>query len=431
MLNRQESGPFSPFMGKRVPSQAAVADAGVVHLRSVPPVPNTGVAQSNAGDSRARVLVVDDDEHLLRTMARHLTQQGCTVRTATCGQEALSLLRAGHFDVVLSDINMPGMNGLSLLGEVRRCDPLVPVVLITGYPTIDSAKVAIEQGAFTYLTKPLEPAQVQSCVERAMQIRRLAHIKHEAAELWDDPEGKPSDRAGLEARFERALQKLWIAYQPVVTAKDGAMFGYEALMRSDEPTLAHPAALLETAEQLNRLQLLGRHTRGLVTRPLPHMAEGLSLLVNLHATELLDDSLLDRTAPLSRVASRIVLEITERASLDRIPNVRGRVRALRDLGFRIAVDDMGAGYAGLSSFALLEPDIVKFDMSIVRDVDRHRMKQKLIQSMTKLCHEMGILVVAEGVETASERATLCDLGCDLLQGYLVARPGPPFPHVYP
>ena len=96
---------------------------------------------------------------------------------------------------------------------------------------------------------------------------------------------------------------------------------------------------------------------------------------------------------------------------------------------RIAVDDLGAGYAGLTSFAQLEPEFVKLDMSLVRDVHRVALKRKLIRSMTTLCKEMGIVVVAEGIETVEERDNVIALGCDLLQGYLFAKPGRPFPEV--
>ena len=105
------------------------------------------------------------------------------------------------------------------------------------------------------------------------------------------------------------------------------------------------------------------------------------------------------------------------------------VGALREMGFRIAVDDLGAGYAGLTSFTLLEPEIVKLDMTLVRDVHKNSTKQKVIRSMTALSQDMGMTVVAEGVETPEERDTLLDLDCDLLQGFLFARPGKPFPEV--
>jgi EAL domain-containing protein (putative c-di-GMP-specific phosphodiesterase class I) len=131
--------------------------------------------------------------------------------------------------------------------------------------------------------------------------------------------------------------------------------------------------------------------------------------------------------PLAQIANQVVLEITERTSLDKVPDVRARIASLRALGYRIAVDDLGAGYAGLTSFALLEPDFVKLDMSLVRGVDSNTTKQKVIRSMTMLCREMGMLVVAEGVETPEECRTLVELDCDLLQGFLFAKPGKPFP----
>jgi EAL domain-containing protein (putative c-di-GMP-specific phosphodiesterase class I) len=154
------------------------------------------------------------------------------------------------------------------------------------------------------------------------------------------------------------------------------------------------------------------------------------LFVNLHVTDLLDSALYSHEAALSQIAHRVVLEITERSALDQVKDARNRVASLREMGFRIAVDDLGAGYAGLTSFALLEPEIVKLDMSLVRDVHKNNTKQKIIRSMAGLSKDMGMLVVAEGVETRDEREALIELGCDLLQGYLFARPGPPFPEVH-
>ena len=144
--------------------------------------------------------------------------------------------------------------------------------------------------------------------------------------------------------------------------------------------------------------------------------------MNLHSLDLVDEALFSGDSRLSAHAGKIVLEVTERVPLDTVPGVRERVRSLRDLGYRIAIDDLGAGYAGLTSFAALEPDIVKLDMALVRGVDREPVKRKLVGSMTTLCKGLGILVVAEGMETASERTALTDAGCDLLQGFLVGHP---------
>ena len=88
--------------------------------------------------------------------------------------------------------------------------------------------------------------------------------------------------------------------------------------------------------------------------------------------------------------------------------------------------DVGAGFAGLSSVVQLEPEFIKFDMALVRDIHREPTKQRLVRSMMALCRDMDVVAVAEGVETPAERDTLLELGCDVLQGYLFARPAPGF-----
>jgi EAL domain-containing protein (putative c-di-GMP-specific phosphodiesterase class I) len=150
------------------------------------------------------------------------------------------------------------------------------------------------------------------------------------------------------------------------------------------------------------------------------------LFVNLHPNDLLDPELADPLSPLMAMADHVVLEITERAPLSGLEEVREHVRELRQFGFRIAVDDLGAGYAGLTSFATLDPDIVKLDMNLVRGIEGSAVKRKLVGSVASLCREMDMLIVAEGVETAAERDVLTELGCDLFQGFLFARPASAF-----
>jgi len=92
------------------------------------------------------------------------------------------------------------------------------------------------------------------------------------------------------------------------------------------------------------------------------------------------------------------------------------------MGYRIAIDDMGAGHAGLSTFARLEPDMVKLDMGLTRAIDSRPTKQKVVRTLTSLCHELGMLVITEGVETPGERDCVVDAGCDALQGFLFGHP---------
>src|SRR5262249_7310463 len=149
------------------------------------------------------------------------------------------------------------------------------------------------------------------------------------------------------------------------------------LVRSKEPSLPHPGALFEAAERLSRWDELGRLIRQRCVEPLPQADESVSLFVNLHARELLDDTLYERSSSLATVATRVVLEITERAHLDSVPDVETRINRLRAIGFRIAIDDIGAGYSGLNSFTMLRPDLVKLDMALVRDIDKDPVKRRL------------------------------------------------------
>lgn len=233
--------------------------------------------------------------------------------------------------------------------------------------------------------------------------------------------------ASMEAKFAECLSTLNMHYQPIVHTVGRRRFGYEALLRSKSRALPHPGAILDAAERLERITQLGREIRNHVARTMATepMERGV-VFVNLHLLDVLDRSLTSPFSPLSRIASRIVLEITERTSLDAIADLRYRVAELRALGFRIAIDDLGGGHERMRTFGLGDTDFVKLDMALVRDVDSVPMKQQLVASLISLCREKGTLVIGEGVETEAECAMLEKLGCDLLQGYHIARPAPPF-----
>ena len=384
---------------------------------------------SNEPPQLGHILLVDDEPEVLRGFARILTARGHQVTTASRGEEAMAKLSVGHFDVLVSDIAMPDMDGIELLREVRRRDLLIPVILATGQPAVKTAAEAVEMGAFQYLIKPIRKDNLCQAVEHAIRMHHMARAKQEASELLGQSAALGGDRAGLEASFDRTLDTLWMAYQPIVDVRAHTLYAYESLLRSNEPALPHPGAVLDAAERLDRLEVLGRAIRSKAATEVAKATAVPLLFVNLHVRDLLDPDLVSPDAPLSKIANRVVLEITERSSLEDVRDARKRVAALREMGFRIAVDDMGAGYAGLSSFALLEPEVVKLDMSLIRDVHKNATKSKVVRSMTELSKGMGIEVVAEGVETAEERDTLIELGCDLLQGYLFAKPAKAFPDV--
>lgn len=376
-------------------------------------------------DRAVRVLIVDDESAVAKVMTRYLTKAGNNVITASSGTEALRLIESGGFDAVVSDIRMAGMDGIALLRAIRSRDLDLPVVFMTGSPEMETAVAAIEHGAFRYLLKPVDGNVLVDLVARAAQGHRLAVVRREVGEAL---QGKMlGDRANLEARFASGVEKMWMAMQPVVSWSNRTVRAYEALLRTDEPTLRNPLDFLDTAEKLGRAAELGKRIREKIAAQIPSLPPGANMFVNVCPADLVDEALCGGTDALTPFASRVVLEVTERAALDQIEGLAASVAKLRALGYRIALDDLGAGYAGLSSVALLEPEIVKMDMSLVRGIHLSATKQKVFRAFSTLCRDLGTEIIAEGVELAEERDCLNQLGGDLYQGYLFARPGRDFP----
>ena len=372
----------------------------------------------------ARVLVVDDEPMIGRILHRILKREGFVVTNADCGQDALAKLAGRNFDLVISDISMPGGDGLSLMDAMRRRRIDLPVILVTGVPSTESAIEAVRLGAVGYLGKPIHKDHLLGEVRRALRLSAIARLRREALDIMmrEGRELSGEDvRRAQHQRLDRAIDGLYMVYQPIVSWTDNRVVGYEALARSREPGLTEPGALFETAENLGRVEQLGRCIHLRSAEPFVEDRQS-TLFLNLHAQDLADEALCDVNNPLAQMADRVVLEVTERAQLEQLRDMESQIARLREMGFRIAIDDIGAGYAGLSSFALLEPDLVKLDKTLVRGVERTPVKHKLIESLAALCADLHILVVAEGVETKAERDTLLELGCDLFQGYLFSHP---------
>lgn len=367
--------------------------------------------------SAPRVLIVDDEPAVAAALARVVSGTGAEVSVLHDATAALRALETTEFDVIVSDLAMAGMSGTELLRAVRARDLDLPVIQITGAPSVESAATAVELGAFRYLTKPLSPDVLRKAVLEAAHLRSLSRARG------------GEDRLRLDQSLRRALKTLRVAYQPIVSCATRETIGFEALMRSTEPALTTPAAVIDAAEKLGLLHTLGRRVRNIVAAQIEDAPRATAIFVNLHPSDLADPDLFDPASPLSRVARQVVLELTERASLEAVPDLELRFESLRALGYRLAVDDLGAGYAGLSYFARVQPEIVKVDMSLVRGVDADVVRQRVVHSLVSLATGLGMEVVAEGIETAAERDCVVRLGCTYVQGYALARPGPAFPSI--
>lgn len=356
-----------------------------------------------------RVLVVDDDELFLRVCGSLLRRAGLTVDSVASPSEALALIGQKRFDAIISDFVMPDFSGLSLLKAAREVDQSVPFVLMTGAPTIESAITAIDLGVHKYLPKPFDVDVFVQTIADAVKRRVTS-----------------TDTSSLNRRLDRAIEGLWMAYQPIVDVSEQRILSYEALLRTTAPEIKNPGEVLELAEQTGRLVDLGRAIRNAVARELPKLDASIDVFVNLHPADLEDTQLYELAAPLTEFSKRVVLEITERASVTHDADLKQHVEALRALGYRVAIDDLGAGYSGLTSVALIQPEFVKLDGSLVRDIDRSTVNQIVVSAVLDLAGKIGQRVIAEAIETPEELAALRALGVDLMQGYYFAKPAKPF-----
>ena len=200
-----------------------------------------------------------------------------------------------------------------------------------------------------------------------------------------------------------------------LSVADSRLLADEALVRSADSRLSNPELLFDAAERLGCVSDLSRKSAA-GCQAFPGPPECLDFRQSPPSGSTRRTSPVVRISPVPTCASG-KLELTERRSLDHVLDLTERVAQLRALGYRVAVDNLGAGYAGLGKFNSLEPDFAKLDMALIRNIEASKRKQSLVRSLIALCgRELGIFVVCEGVETEAERDTLESLGADLCRG---------------
>lgn len=374
---------------------------------------------SDAHSGRPKLLIVDDDVQLLDSLALLTSRSGFDTIAFPSASAAMDAVEDQRFDVILSDIAMPGLDGLEFMRIVRSIDLDVPIVLMTGVPSKDSAIKAVEYGAYRYLEKPVDPPELDSVLRKACSMHNLTRLRREATHLSGPFTLQLGNRAALETRFDRALGGLWLSLQPILHVQSGVPIGYEAFVRSDEPTLPKANDLFDAAGRLQRIHDLGRAIRALGAQVATSLPEGRLLFINVSAAELNDNELLSESAPLVAIANRVVLELTERESLDGVAGLSTRLDRLRRHGFRIGLDGLGTGYADLAGFSRVEPEFVKLGGALIRNLHRSGRRRSLVGGMAKiLAGDLGVMVIATAVEDAAESEALQALGIELMQGHL-------------
>jgi EAL domain-containing protein (putative c-di-GMP-specific phosphodiesterase class I) len=213
------------------------------------------------------------------------------------------------------------------------------------------------------------------------------------------------------------------------------VLGYEALSRGPEDSGFEGTELLFTfAESTNMLLELERLCRKNALRAAQDQRLKRHLFLNSSARSFEDShftpgQLSEYVHELGLSQEHIVLEITERIAILEWDKFKKVLREFRSYGFKIAIDDMGAGYSSLQAIAELEPDFLKFDISLVRNIHENLIKIGLLETLVALSAKIGAHVIAEGIEERPEYEALRSLGVDLGQGYYFAIPSPDFPRI--
>ncbi|MBE3587596.1 MAG: GGDEF domain-containing protein [Thermoanaerobacteraceae bacterium] len=226
-----------------------------------------------------------------------------------------------------------------------------------------------------------------------------------------------------------------MVYQPIVELESGRVIGYEALCRGPENSFfASPLNLFGYAEKTNQLYALEKVAREKALAGLAGELADHRLFLNISPQVVHDPSFRadEIRAYLDQVGAapeRLVFEITERTSIEDFRAFRQSLEYYRQYGFKVAVDDAGSGYSSLQAVAELQPDYIKLDLSLIRDIDKNPTKRILVETFLAFGEKTGSRIIAEGIENSDEMACLQQMGIPLGQGFFLARPSYPPPAV--
>jgi EAL domain-containing protein (putative c-di-GMP-specific phosphodiesterase class I) len=384
----------------------------------------------------ADVLVVDDNPTNITLLTMVLERSGLRrVRSYTDAREAAASLDRQLPDLALIDLHMPYLDGFALLAKLaeRAAGAYVPSLVLTADASPEALQRALEAGAQDFVTKPFDATEV------VLRVRNLLHTSYLHKELrlhnrWllsklveqeARREAELGERSQQEARISAVLRAraLVMHYQPVTDLRTDRTVGVEALARFPSEPTRPPNVWFAEAERVGldvELQLLAIEQALAALATLP--AE-IFVAVNVTPSVVLDSG-----RRLLRMADsgldRVVLELTEHVPVEDYDALNRAIAPLREAGARLAVDDTGAGYAGLQHLIALEPEVVKLDLSLTRGIDRDPARRSLASALVRFGRETGALVVAEGVETEAELDALRSLEVPWAQGYLIGRPQP-------
>jgi EAL domain-containing protein (putative c-di-GMP-specific phosphodiesterase class I) len=217
-----------------------------------------------------------------------------------------------------------------------------------------------------------------------------------------------------------------MAFQPIVDTRRGAIFAHEALVRGADGSGAGAVLSLVDPEnryafdQQCRVRAIELASKLFPREEMPHLS--INFMPNaVYEPRACIRQTLETARRTDFPLDRIIFEFTEVEKLD-TAHLLNILRSYREIGFKTAIDDFGAGYSGLNLLTSFQPDLVKLDMDLIRGIDTDSVKQVVVRHTLAMLQDLGVTVVCEGIETAGEMDVLTDLGVNLIQGYFIARP---------
>lgn len=245
-----------------------------------------------------------------------------------------------------------------------------------------------------------------------------------------------SDGGGEQRERDRFFQSLvetksiYPVYQPIISLRNGEAFGYEALTRLPvNPWFGGPMELFRYAEENGAVYRLDRVARELAIDGCLRLGSDQKLFINVMA-QIMEDPRFSPGRTISLLEEhhlsprQVVFEITERNSIEDYPSVKRALEHYRSQGYRIAIDDVGAGYSSLQSIVELRPDYMKVDRSIIQHIHNDDVKEHILTTLQEVAGKIGSELIAEGIETGEELDKLVKMGVPYAQGYWLGRPAP-------
>ena len=380
--------------------------------------------------SAISVLIADDEPHVVEYLRTVLHLEGFDVAdSAATGDEAVQLADRLQPDVVLLDLHMPsgGLQAVQLLGSVA---PTVRIVIFTSDSDADDLLPLLRSGIDGYVLKGSPPERISEAIRSAVRGEKLLAPSvtrtavdelamrlqaEQQAELVRDRERSRVDDLITNRRFNPV-------HQPIVDLQTGATVAVEALTRFSAIPAQPPDQWFAAAERVGRRIPLELAAARAAIEDLRHLAAPLRMTINVSPATAVSGRLAEvlTGAPLDRV----ILELTEHSPVTDYRALNAALSPWRDKGARLAVDDAGGGYSSFTHILSMSPEYIKFDMSLTREIHLDHPRQALARALVGFATEMGVGVVAEGIETEAELEVVKRLGTPYGQGFHLGRPKP-------